>query len=130
MRRLVGAGHGIGLYLSGAAGEDCPALAAEGRNLLADIARCDTVIISGEGLDQSGRDALLNAGYVLWDASLRGPQYSSGEALVRGLDIRRINYVELSCGEGGAAFLRSALNAMESGNCRVYQPTASILSLE
>lgn len=129
VRRLVGTGHGIGLYLPGAAGEDCPTLAAEGRSLLADIARCDTVIISGEGLDQSGRDALLDAGYVLWDASLRGTQYSSGEALVRGLDIRRMNYVELSCGEGEAAFLRSALNAMESGNCGVNQPTASVLSL-
>lgn len=128
VRRLVGAGHGVGLYLSGESGEDCPALAAEGRGLLADIARCDTVIVSGEGLDQSGRNALLDAGYVLWNASVRGERYASGEALVRSLDLRRMNYVELNCGDGDAALLRSALNAMENGNCRIYQPTAPALS--
>lgn len=129
VRRLVGAGHGVGLYLSDGSGEDCLALATEGRSLLADIARCDTVIVSGDGLDPSSRDALLDAGYVLWDAAVRGERYASGEALVRSLDLRRMNYVELNCGDGDIIFLRSSLNAMESGNCRIYQPTAPVLSL-
>lgn len=125
VRRLVGAGHGIGLDLTGA--EDCLAMGLEGRRLLAAAARCDTVIACADGPDQDSRTLLREAGYVLWDASLRGERYLSGEALVRGLDPDRLNYVELTCGEGGAAFLRAVLNAADSANCTVYQPTAPAL---
>lgn len=128
VRRLVGAGHSIGLDAAGAEGGECLELAAEGRKLLADIARCGTAIVSGGGLDQDSRETLLEAGYVLWDAAVQGGRYSSGEALVRSLDIRHMNYVELSCGDGELAFLRSALSAMDSASCTVLQPTAPVLA--
>ena len=57
-----------------------------------------------------------------------GGDYPSGSALVRKLSPNRVSRVELDCGPGGAAFLRSALGAMEEEECRVYQPTAPELA--
>ena len=51
-----------------------------------------------------------------------------GAALARALDPQQVNYVEVSCGRGGSAFLRAALNAMEEENCQIYQATAPALS--
>lgn len=127
VRRLVGAGHSVGLVLTGTDGEECLDQAREGRKLLAGVARCGTVVACADGADQAGRDALREAGYVLWTASVRGERYSSGEALVRGLNPNRLNYVELDCGAAGLSFLRSALNAMDSANCTVRQATAPML---
>ena len=125
VRRLVGAGHGIGLVLTGADGEECLEQAAEGRRLLAAAARCGTVVVSAAALDQAGRDALRQEGYALWSAAVRGGDYASGEGLVRALNTRRANYVELAC--DGTAFLRAALNAMENAGCQIGQPTAPML---
>ena len=61
----------------------------------------------------------------MWAATVKGEEFSSGSALVRGLDPQRVNYVEAAC---DAAFLRGALNAMEEENCRIYQGTAPALA--
>ena len=128
VRRLVGAGHTIGLDLTGTDTEACLEQVARGRALLADAVRCDTAIVSAAGADREVRAALREAGYVLWSPTVLGGRYASGEALSYGLDPDRVNYVELTCGEGSAAFLRAALDAMEDAGCTVYQPTAPSLS--
>ena len=128
MRRLAGAGHTIGLALSGEDAEDCLAQAEEGRRLLAAAARYPALVVSAPGLDEAGREALREAGYAVWAATARGEDFSSGSALVRGLDAQGPNLVEVTCGENSAAFLRGTLNAMEEENCRVYQATAPALS--
>ena len=56
-----------------------------------------------------------------------GEAFSSGGALIRGLDPRRVNYVEIVCGAGGTGFLRSALGTMEEENCQLYHATAPAL---
>lgn len=128
VRRLAGAGHTIGLALDGDDPEDCLAQGAEGRRLLAAAARYNALVVSAPGLDEAGRQALDEAGYVVWAATARGEDFSTGSALVRGLDAQQANFVEIACGENGASFLRSALNAMEEENCQVYQATAPALS--
>ena len=128
VRRLAGAGHTIGLALSGEDAEDCLAQAEEGRRLLAAAARYPALVVSAPGLDEAGREALREAGYAVWAATARGEDFSSGSALVRGLDAQGPNLVELVCGENSAAFLRGTLNAMEEENCRVYQATAPALA--
>ena len=126
-RCLAGAGHTLGLVLSGGDGADCLAQAERGRALLAAAARYNALVVSAPDLDEKGREELARAGYVVWTATAREEDAPSGGALVRGLDAREVNFVELACGSAGQSFLRGALNAMEEENCRIYQATAPAL---
>ena len=128
IRALAGAGHTLGLVLDGADAADCLDQAGEGRRLMAAAARYNALVVSAPNLDGGGRKALAEAGYVVWTASALGEDYSSGPALARGLDPRRVNFVETACGAGGEAFLRGALNTMEEENCQIYLATAPALS--
>lgn len=126
-RALAGTGHTLGLALTGEDVERCLAEAARGRELAAAFARYHVLVVSAPGLDAEGRKALEEAGYVLWDAGVHGKDFTTGRAMVEALSPRQINYVEMECGTTGAAFLRSALAAMDEENCQVYQPTAPAL---
>lgn len=128
VRRVAGAGHTVGLVLTGDELEHCLAAAARGRELLAAAARYNALVVSAPGLDDAGRKALEREGYVLWSATAHGSDFPSGSALVRGLNTRRVNFVEIECGTAGAAFLRGALAAMEEENCQIYQATAPALA--
>lgn len=128
IRRLAGAGHTLGLVLSGGDPAGCLAQAREGRALLAAAARYPALVAAAPELDEAGREALREAGYVVWTPTARGESFSSGGALVRGLSARQVNYVEIACAAGGAAFLRGALNLMEEENCQVFLATAPSLS--
>ena len=128
VRRLVGAGHTIGLSLEGEDVEACMDQAADGRGLLAAIARCPALVAGAPNLDREGRDALAQDGFAVWQPTLKGADYSTGAALARKLDPQQVNYVEIGCGSGGARFLRAALDAMEEENCQIYQATAPALA--
>ena len=128
VRALAGAGHTLGLALTGDDAESCLAEAARGRALVAAFARYHVLVVSAPNLDEAGREALADAGYVIWDADVRGEDFPTGRAMVEALDPRQLNYVELGCGADGAAFLRGALGAMDDENCQIYQPTAPALS--
>lgn len=128
IRRLVGAGHTVGLALTGESAEDCLLEAQRCGDLLACAAKCQALIASAPGLGRSGRRELAAQGFVVWTTTVRGGDFSSGEALVQGLRTDRVNYVELPCGVGGGAFLRSALSAMDEENCQLYAATAPALA--
>lgn len=128
VRRLAGAGHTVGLALDGDSPGACLAQAQEGRELLAAIARCPALVAAAPNLDGAGREALAQAGFAVWSPTVRGADYPTGAALARALDPQQVNYVEVSCGRGGSAFLRAALDAMEEENCQIYQATAPALS--
>ena len=128
VRRLAGAGHTVGLALDGDSAGACLAQAQEGRGLLAAIARCPALVAAAPNLDGDGREALVQAGFAVWSPTVRGADYPTGAALARALDPQQVNYVEVSCGRGGSAFLRAALDAMEEENCQIYQATAPALS--
>lgn len=127
VRRVVAAGHTVGLALTGETLEDCLTQAEEGRQLLAAIARYRPLVASADDLDGAGREALARAGWAVWEAGLRGEDFRTGEALVEALSPHQENYVELSGGAGGAASLRAALAAMEEEACRLRQVTAPVL---
>lgn len=126
-RRAVAAGHTVGLALTGRDAGECLAQLEEGRRLLAESARYYALVVSADGLDRAGREELAGAGCAVWTATLRGERFRSGEALVEALNPQRVNCVELSCGQGSAAFLRAALSAMEAEECRLRQASASAL---
>lgn len=125
IRALAGAGHTLGLVLEGDGLRDCLAQAEAGRRVMAAAARYNVLVVSAPGLDGAEREALAEAGYVVWSATALGEDFSTGAALIRGLDTRRVNFVEVAC---GAAFLRGALNTMEEENCQVFLATAPALS--
>ena len=128
VRRLVGAGHTVGMLLTGENAEDCLTQGSEGAALLAAIARYPALVVSAPNLDEPGREELAEAGSALWDADVFEEDYPSGSALVRGLSPQQMNYVELECGSGGAAFLREVLSTMDEEECQAYQPTAPALT--
>ena len=128
VRRVVGAGHTVGLVLMEDDPTGCLAEAEWGRELLAAAARCQALIVSAPNLDGGGQKALEEAGFTVWSTTVQATEFTSAAALVRGLNTRQVNYVELECSTGDAAFLRSALAAMEEENCQIYQATAPALS--
>lgn len=127
VRQLAGAGHTLGLTLTGEDTESCLSQAAWGRELMSAFARYHTIVVNAPNLSGEGRKALTEAGYVLWDADVRGQDFASGRAMVEALNPRQINFVELGCGIGSTAFLRAALVAMSEENCQIYQATAPAL---
>ena len=126
-RRLIAAGHTVGLALTGEDAETCAAQLEEGRRLLAEIARYHALVVSADALDGEGREALRREGCAVWLPGLRGDSYRSGTALVEALDSQLANRVELVCGTGSAVFLRSLLTAMDGENCTLRQVTAPLL---
>lgn len=128
VRRIVGAGHTVGLALTEEDLEGCLAEAAYGRRLLASAARYNALVVSAPNLDADGRKALEEEGFVVWTTTVWGREAASGASLVRGLDNRRVNYVEIECGTEGLSLLRGALNAMDEENCQLYQATAPALA--
>ena len=127
VRRLIAAGHTVGLALTGEDVESCLDELEEGRRLLGWIARYHVLAVSADALDDEGREALREKGCALWSADLRGENYRTGAALVEALAPQAVNRVELECGAGGTAFLRSMLAAMEVENCTLRQATAPLL---
>ena len=128
VRRLIAAGHTVGLALTGGDAGTCAAQLEEGRRLLAEIARYYALVVSAGALDGKGREALREMGCSLWSPNLRGENYHTGAALAKALVPRSANRVELECGAGSAAFLRSVLAAMDKESCALRQPTAPVLS--
>ena len=127
-RRLIAAGHTVGLALTGEDGSTCAAQLEEGRRLLAEIARYHALVVSAGALDSGGREALRGQGCAVWTPDLLGEDYRTGELLVKALAPRAVSGVELECGAGSTAFLRALLEAMDGESCTLRQPTAPLLS--
>ena len=127
-RRLVAAGHTVGLALTGEDAGTCAAQLEEGRRLLAEIARYHVLAVSAGTLNSRGREVLRETGCAVWSPDLLGEDYRTGEQLVDALAPRSANAVELTCGAESAAFLSSLLAAMDRENCTLRLVTASLLS--
>ena len=127
-RRLIAAGHTVGLALTGEDVETCMAELEEGRRLLAEIARYHALVVSADALDDEGREALREKGCAVWSPDLLGEDYLTGELLVKALAPQSANGVELECGAGSVEFLRLMLYTMDKENCTLRQVTAPLLS--
>lgn len=127
VRRIVAAGHTVGLALNEEDLKDCLAEAAYGRKLLAAAARYNALVVSAPNLNGEERKGLEEEGFVVWSTTVWGRESASGASLVRGLNNRRINYVEIECSTEGLSLLRGALTAMDEENCQIYQATAPAL---
>ena len=126
VRRLIAAGHTVGVALTGEDAETCAAQLVEGRRLLGSIARYCALVVSAGALDGEGRETLRQEGCAVWTPDFRGGDYDSGELLVEALTPQLANRVE--CGAESTAFLRSLLAAMDEESCYLRQVTAPLLS--
>ena len=127
VRRLVAAGHTVGLALTGEDTEQCMAQLEEGRRLLGSIARYYALVAGAAALDGEGREALRQKGCAVWSPDFRGEDYRSGGALAEALASQPVSRVELECGEGSTVFLRAVLDAMDREGCTLRQATAPLL---
>lgn len=126
VRRLAGQGHQIGLALTGTELSGCLEQWEQGRRWLAQIARCTTVIASADELNKEGRQALEEAGCVLWTATQDAAGLTAS-ALLRRLNPTRANYVEFPCDQDGLALLNSVLRTLTGDEYRLRQALAPAL---
>ena len=127
VRRLVGAGHSVGLDLTGATVSQCVQQAQEGSRLLADIARCPVYILRAADLDESQRGQLAQEGWAVWSATQRWEDTSSSAQLLGQLSYSQANYVEAVCSGGYLSQLSAALRSLTGSDYQLRQTVAPAL---
>lgn len=127
VRQLVGAGHSVGLDLTGNTVAQCLQQAQQGSQLLADIARCPAYLVRADGLDQAQRAQLEQAGWAVWSATVRWDAPATAYQLLGRLSGSRANYVEAVCDSQGHAALSAALQALTGEGYRLLPTLATDL---
>ncbi len=127
VRRLVGAGHSIGLDLTGTTASQCIQQAQEGSRLLAEIACCPIYIVRAAALEESQRIQLSQEGWAVWSATQLWEDASSSYQLLSQLSYSQENYVEAVCSSGNLSSLSSAFGSLTGSNYQLLQTTAPAL---
>ena len=127
VRRLVGAGHLVGLNVTDSDPTACLRQAEEGSRLLASLVRCQLTVLRVEGADEALRLLLEEQGYALWQASSRVSGEDSAQSLLRSLDSERPNYVESLCEDAYLALLNEAIGELSGENYRLRLAVAPVL---
>lgn len=126
VRRLVGAGHIVGLALTGSTAEECAAQLERGRKLLADIARTALTVVCAAEAEAEVQAQLADMGYALWKPTLNAETVEA-DRLLNALDGENPNYVELSCDQSGLNLLRENLPELAGDGYRLRQAVAPVL---
>jgi len=126
VRRLVGAGHLVGLALTGSTLEECTAELEQGRRLLADIARSALTIICAPQVDAEIQEELEIRGYALWQPTLNTEGMAVNE-LLRALEDAAVNYVEVACDLFGMNLMNGNLPSLAGRGYRLRQAVAPAL---
>ena len=120
VRRLIAAGHGVGLDLSGSTLSECVRQAQEGGALLADIACSPAYLVRATQLDEGEYARLEESGWAVWRPTLSAPEGIGAGQLMEQLSTGYANFVELTCQARTAAVLRT----LDQEGCRFYLATA------
>lgn len=126
VRRLVGAGHTVGLELTGDNPEDCAAEIRRGIRLLADVARSALTILYAPNLDRQERESLREQGWALWQATLTDDEVSNSAQLFRALGSSAPNFVEITCGARGLGLVNDAMQTLAGTGYRLRQAVAPV----
>ena len=126
VRRLVGAGHLVGLALTGSTLEACAAELERGRNLLADIARSALTVICAPNAEAGVQEELAAMGCALWRPTLN-TEGMAVNSLLRALDNEQANYVEVTCGQSGLSMISGNLPKLTEDGYRLRQAVAPAL---
>ena len=120
VRRLIAAGHGVGLDLSGSTLSECVRQAQEGGALLADIACSPAYLVRATQLDEGEYARLEESGWAVWRPTLSAAEGIGAGQLMEQLSTGYANFVELTCQARTAAVLRT----LDQEGCRFYLATA------
>ena len=126
VRRLVGAGHMVGLRVQGGTAEACAIQIREGRRLLADIARTALTIISAPEADEKLKAELERQGCALWRATV-STNGMAVNGLLPALSADQANYVECACDEQTLNVLSHNMGALAGTDYRLRQAVAPAL---
>lgn len=125
VRRVVGAGHAVGLLVDGSDAETTLAALEEGNALLADLVWSRSHIVCLENGNETTRRAVEEAGWHLWSANLDASPYEGASAMnVSGilsrLEKRRSTVrMELTGSAATSASLERLLLQMEQNDYRL-----------
>lgn len=125
VRRVVGAGHAVGLLVDGSDAETTLAALEEGNALLADLVWSRSHIVCLENGNETTRRAVEEAGWHLWSANLDASPYEGTSAMnVSGilsrLEKRRSTVrMELTGSAATSASLERLLLQMEQNDYRL-----------
>lgn len=126
-RRLVGAGHMVGLELTGSDGETCLAEAEEGGRLLMEMTRSPLTILYAPNGDGEAERVLTEAGYALWKATDQVGEDTTANGLLRDLNGEETHFVEINCDEPGLLLLDQIMDNLTGADYRLRQTVAPVL---
>lgn len=118
VRRLVGEGHFVGLLTEAGDGDAAAEALAEGRRVLATVARCRVSAVLAPALDAEGLATLEEAGAVCWQTTadgrgLTGSSYTRARALMKemtgGQSARNYLLLDETCGGSLSGMLAELL---------------------
>ena len=127
LRRLIGAGHLVGLRVVDDLPADAMAQVEEGRRLLAEIALCRLIIVSLPQSQEEFAPRLEELGYALWRAGIAAGPDMEKEELLSALDGEGPNFVEFECGTAQLALLDQAMDDLAGSGYRLRLATAPML---
>ena len=125
VRRVVGAGHAVGLLVDGSEAEAALAALEEGNALLAELAWTRSHIVCLENGNKAARRAVEEAGWRLWSANLDASPYEGERAvnvsgILSQLEKRRSAVrMELTGSAAASASLERLLLQMEQNEYRL-----------
>jgi len=127
IRRLVGAGHLVGLDLQGSDGNSCLQQALEGSRLLAQIARCPVTVVRAAAADEQTQLLLREKGYALWKATGAPIPDMTAADFLQSMGEAMPNYVEIPCEDRFVALLDEAMDTLAGSSYRLRLAVAPAL---
>lgn len=127
VRRLVGAGHMVGLNVIGSDTASCLSQVAEGRRLMAAIARCQLTILRAADAEESLCLLLEQQGCALWQAGLTAEEMDSGSELLSRLSNDAPNYLEIVGSGRAMTLMNDVMETLAGTEYRLRQAVAPLL---
>lgn len=126
VRRLAARGHTIGFQLDGEDAQTCMDQFSAAKQLLEEIARCTSVIVSANQLSRQDQEQLADAGCALWSPTMQG-MVSTSDSLLNRLHAANANLIELACEENIYPEITALLRRLSGDDFRLRQVIPPIL---
>lgn len=127
IRRLVGAGHMVGLNVVGNDTASALSQLEEGRRLLAAIARCPLTILRAADAEEGLLQLLEQQGCALWQADIMAEEILSGPDLLALLSEERPAYLEIKGTDSQLELMTSVMGILAWEGYRLRQTVAPAL---
>ena len=127
VRRLVGAGHMVGLNVVGNDSASALSQLREGRRLMAAVARCPLTIVRAAEAEEELLQTLEQQGCALWQADVRAEGISSGPELLAMLGEEKPSYLEIGGTVSQLELMTDVMGILAGEGYRLRQTVAPAL---